>query len=96
MRLTSCCAAGELQAALCDQAETHTETLMPGYTHVQPAQPITAGHWLMSFFWMLARDVTGCADARRRMAVCRSDRGRWPGRPSIDRVALAEELGFTR
>jgi argininosuccinate lyase len=46
-----------LQAALIEQAETHVETVMPGYTHLQPAQPITAGHWLMSFFWMLERDI---------------------------------------
>ena len=47
----------ETRARCVDQAETHAATLMPGYTHVQPAQPITAAHWLMSFFWMLARDV---------------------------------------
>ena len=45
-----------LQAALINIAEAHVDTLMPGYTHLQPAQPITAGHWLMSFFWMLDRD----------------------------------------
>lgn len=46
-----------LQAALVEQAEAHVGTVMPGYTHMQPAQPITAGHWLMSFFWMLQRDA---------------------------------------
>ena len=38
-----------LQSTLVDVAEAHAETVMPGYTHLQPAQPITAGHWLMSF-----------------------------------------------
>lgn len=45
-----------LQVALIEKAEEHLETVMPGYTHVQPAQPITAAHWLMSFYWMLSRD----------------------------------------
>jgi len=49
-------ALGQLQAALVDQAASHVETLMPGYTHVQTAQPVTAGHWLMSYFWMFQRD----------------------------------------
>ncbi|MBN8638644.1 MAG: argininosuccinate lyase, partial [Anaerolineae bacterium] len=49
-------AVGQLQAALVEQAEIHVETLMPGYTHVQTAQPVTAGHWLMSYFWMFQRD----------------------------------------
>src|SRR5690606_5369639 len=46
----------QLQVALTGQAEAHLHTVMPGYTHLQPAQPITAGHWLMSYFSMLARD----------------------------------------
>jgi argininosuccinate lyase len=46
-----------LQTALVELAEGHTETVMPGYTHMQPAQPITAGHWLLSFFWMFQRDT---------------------------------------
>ncbi|MBK9751665.1 MAG: argininosuccinate lyase [Chloroflexi bacterium] len=49
-------AVAQLQAALVEQAEIHIETLMPGYTHVQTAQPVTAGHWLMSYFWMFQRD----------------------------------------
>ena len=47
----------QLQAALIAKAEDHIDTIMPGYTHLQPAQPINAAHWLMSFFWMLERDV---------------------------------------
>ncbi len=59
-------AVAQLQAALVEQAELHVETLMPGYTHVQTAQPVTAGHWLMSYFWMLQRDrgrLSHAADA---------------------------------
>ena len=68
---------------------------MPGYTHVQPAQPITAGHWLMSFFWMLARDDERLTDARRRMNVSPLGAGPLAGTPfDVDRAALAAALGF--
>ncbi|HLY24971.1 MAG TPA: lyase family protein, partial [Aggregatilineales bacterium] len=53
-----------LQSALLEQARQHVTTLMPGYTHLRAAQPITAGHWLLSYFWMLSRDV-------KRLDVCR-------------------------
>ncbi len=85
----------EAQRALCDTASTHTATLMPGYTHMQPAQPITAGHWLMSFFWMLARDDERLSDARRRMNVSPLGAGPLAGTPyDVDRAALAQALGF--
>ncbi len=85
----------ELQVAFMAQAEQHIETLMPGYTHLQPAQPITVAHWLMSFFWMLARDRERLADAKRRMSVLPLGSGALSGTPfPIDRVALAGELGF--
>lgn len=84
-----------LQAALLEQAERHVTTLMPGYTHLQPAQPITAAHWLLSFFWMLARDRERLADAYRRTAVSPLGSGALAGTPlAIDRAALADELGF--
>lgn len=85
----------QLQAALCDTAEAHTETVMPGYTHVQPAQPTTAAHWLMSYFWMLARDTDRLADAQRRTSVSPLGAGALTGTPfAIDRAKLAKELGF--
>jgi argininosuccinate lyase len=84
-----------LQVALVEKAEPHIETVMPGYTHLQPAQPITAAHWLMSFFWMLVRDRDRLADARRRVAVSPLGSGALAGTPfSVDRAQLAEELGF--
>lgn len=84
-----------LQAALIEQAEQHTETLMPGYTHLQPAQPIVAAHWMMSFFWMLARDRDRLKDAKRRMDVSPLGAGALAGTPlAIDREKLAAELGF--
>lgn len=85
----------QLQRALVEQAEAHIETLMPGYTHLQPAQPITLAHWLMSFFWMLARDRERLAEARQRTRVSPLGSGALAGTPlDIDRVALAHELGF--
>ena len=85
-----------LQSALIEQGALHTETLMPGYTHVQPAQPVTAGHWLMSFFWMLARDRDRLRDSARRTAVSPLGAGALAGTPfAVDRVALAADLGFT-
>lgn len=85
----------QLQAALCDTADAHTETVMPGYTHVQPAQPTTAAHWLMSYFWMLARDTDRLADAQRRTSVSPLGAGALTGTPfGIDRAKLASELGF--
>lgn len=85
----------DLQDALCEMAEANAETVMPGYTHVQPAQPITAGHWLMSTFWMLARDDERLEDARERTSVSPLGAGALAGTPfDVDRAALAQALGF--
>ena len=46
----------EMQTALLEQAEKHVETIMPGYTHLQRAQPISFAHHLLAYFWMLERD----------------------------------------
>ncbi len=86
-----------VQAALVESAAAQADTLMPGYTHLQPAQPITAGHWLMSYFWMLQRDIERLQDARRRTSVLPLGSGALAGTPfAIDREALAEQLGFER
>ncbi|MCY3797311.1 MAG: argininosuccinate lyase [Chloroflexi bacterium] len=84
-----------LQAALVSVAESHIETVMPGYTHLQPAQPITAAHWLMSFFWMLERDLERLRAAKKRMAACPLGSGALAGTPfAIDRAQIARDLGF--
>jgi argininosuccinate lyase len=84
-----------LQSALINQASAHLETVMPGYTHLQPAQPITLAHWLMSFFWMLSRDRERLRDAYGRAAVSPLGSGALAGNPfGIDRAVLAAELGF--
>lgn len=56
-----------LVGALCDRAEEHAETVMPGYTHLQRAQPITFGHQLMAYAYMLLRDIDRLADCKKRM-----------------------------
>ncbi|MBZ0303889.1 MAG: argininosuccinate lyase, partial [Anaerolineae bacterium] len=84
-----------LQGVLVDQAVGHIHTVMPGYTHLQPAQPITLAHWLMSFFWMLARDRERLAGARQRTAVLPLGSGALAGTPlAIDRQMLVDALGF--
>ncbi|GAB1421201.1 argininosuccinate lyase [Anaerolineales bacterium] len=84
-----------LQESLIKKAETHSNIILPGYTHLQPAQPITVGHWLMSFFWMLSRDRERLAQSLVRMSVSPLGSGALSGTPfSINRDALAEELGF--
>jgi argininosuccinate lyase len=88
-------AAAALQNVLIAKAEAHVETLMPGYTHFQPAQPITVAHWLLSYFWMLARDRERLAEAWRRTAISPLGSGALAGHPfAIDRETLANELGF--
>lgn len=84
-----------LQAALLDQAREHAETLMPGYTHLRAAQPITAGHWLMSYFWMLARDIGRWEAAKAATLVSPLGSGALAGTPyPIDRDELARSMGF--
>jgi len=84
-----------LQRAIVAQAETHLDALMPGYTHVQQAQPVLFSHWLLSFFWMLQRDRERLGELRRRTSVCPLGSGPLAGHAfGIDRAALAAELGF--
>lgn len=84
-----------LQHALLEQAERHTTTVMPSYTHLQRAQPISAAHWLLSHAWPLARDRERLASARERLAVLPLGSGAIAGCPfPIDRDALRERLGF--
>jgi argininosuccinate lyase len=85
----------ELQAAIVEQAEAHLDVIMPGYTHVQQAQPVLFSHWLMSFFWKLQRDRERLDDATKRARVCPLGAGALAGNPfNVDRRALAAELGF--
>ena len=78
-------------------AEKHTETVMPGYTHLQRAQPITLAHHLMAWCEMLSRDVTRFEDALERMDEMPLGAGALAGTTyPIDREIIARELGFSR
>jgi argininosuccinate lyase len=84
-----------VQEALVEAAKPHLHTIMPGYTHVQPAQPITAAHWLMSFFWMLERDHQRLGDCAKRLDLSPLGSSALAGTPyPIDRQQLAQDLGF--
>jgi len=85
-----------LQLALLEQAAAHLETLMPGFTHLQPAQPITAAHWLVSFVHMLDRDRKRLIEIQQEAAICPLGSGALAGTPyAIDRASLAGALGFS-
>ncbi len=86
----------ELQRALADSAAADLATPMPGYTHLQHAQPITWGHWALSHFWPLQRDQERWAQAQARTAVLPLGSAALAGTAfPVDRQALAETLGFT-
>ena len=85
-----------LQIALLTQAAGHVHSVMPGFTHLQPAQPITAAHWLLSYAQMLERDRTRLAQAEAEANICPLGSGALAGTPyPIDRDALAASLGFS-
>ena len=86
-----------LQAALVAKADAHADTLMPGFTHLQPAQPVTFGHHLMAYVEMFGRDASRFADARRRMNENPLGAAALAGSPfPIDRDATTRALGFDR
>ncbi len=80
---------------LCNKAEENTETIMPGYTHLQRAQPITFGHHLMAYASMLCRDLDRLEDVKKRMNVLPLGSGALAGTTyPLDRNMVAELLGF--
>ena len=84
-----------LQRALMAQAETHAATVMPGFTHLQSAQPVTFGHHLMAYVEMFGRDASRFADARARMNESPLGAAALAGSSfPIDRHATAKALGF--
>jgi argininosuccinate lyase len=87
----------DLMRALVDRAGEHAGTVMPGFTHLQSAQPVTFGHHLMAYVEMLARDRGRLADARRRLNECPLGSAALAGTSfPIDREATAAALGFDR
>jgi argininosuccinate lyase len=84
-----------LQLALLAQAEQHVETLIPGYTHLQRAQPLSLAHHLLAYIEMAQRDRDRLADVRRRVNLCPLGAAALAGTPvPIDRRQTAAELGF--
>ena len=86
----------DLVLTLCKKAAENTASVMPGYTHLQRAQPITFGHALMAYAWMLLRDLDRFADATARMnAQCPLGSGALAGTTyPLDREYTAKALGF--
>lgn len=86
-----------LQNALVENAESAGKTLMPGYTHLQRAQPILLAHWWLSHYHPLQRDVERLVDLTERVSVLPLGSGALAGTPiAINRNALAKSLGFAK
>ena len=86
----------KLLHTLCDLAQQHLDTIMPGYTHLQRAQPITLGHHLMAYAQMLLRDYDRLLDTEKRMNYCPLGSCALAGTTyPIDRQQTARLLGFT-
>lgn len=85
----------DLQSALIGLAERHREAVLPGYTHLQRAQPVMFAHWCLAYFEMLRRDRERLADAKKRTNIMPLGSGALAGTAfPIDREAVAKELGF--
>ena len=85
----------ELEAVLCRQAKKYQTAVMPGYTHLQRAQPISFAQHLMAYAAMLGRDVTRLEDCRERLNLCPLGSGALAGTTyPIDRFMTARDLGF--
>ena len=86
-----------VQRALAEKAEAHASTVMPGFTHLQPAQPVTFGHHLLAYVEMSGRDRSRFADARKRLNECPLGSAALAGTSfPIDRQKTAVALGFDR
>jgi argininosuccinate lyase len=84
-----------MQRVLVGRSEEHAETVMPGFTHMQVAQPVTLGHHLMAYYEMLRRDISRFSDARARMNECPLGSAALAGTGfPIDRERTADALGF--
>ena len=87
----------DLQAALIELGESHFDTLLPGLTHLQPAQPITFGHYMLAYVEMLGRDRSRLSDCRKRLNECPLGSAALAGTSfPVDRNATALLLGFDR
>lgn len=88
---------GELQKALVARADEHAASIMPGFTHLQAAQPVTLGHHLMAYYEMIRRDRSRFRDARMRLNECPLGSAALAGTGfPIDREMTAQALGFDK
>jgi argininosuccinate lyase len=86
----------KLAVTILDIAKEHTETVMPGYTHLQRAQPVTFAHHLMAYVWMLIRDLERLQDTSKRMNYCPLGSGALAGTTyKTNRQQTSDLLGFT-
>jgi argininosuccinate lyase len=85
----------ELCSAVVDRAEQAADAAMPAYTHLQRAEPVLIGHWLLAYVEMFLRDADRLADCRRRLNVCPLGSGAVAGATlPLDRALMADSLGF--
>jgi argininosuccinate lyase len=85
----------ELCSALADRAEQAADAAMPAYTHLQRAEPVLIGHWLLAYVEMFLRDADRLADCRKRLNVCPLGSGAVAGATlPLDRALMADSLGF--
>ena len=86
---------GTLCTAFLDRAEQAADAAMPAYTHLQRAEPVLVGHWLLAYVEMFLRDADRLGDCRRRLNLCPLGSGAVAGATlSLDRSLMAESLGF--
>ena len=86
---------GELCGVFADRAEQGGDTAIPAYTHLQRAEPVLIGHWLLAYVEMFLRDADRLADCRKRLNVCPLGSGAVAGATlALDRALMAENLGF--
>ena len=84
-----------VQQAIVEAAERHNDAVLPGYTHLQRAQPVLWAHWCLAYFEMLRRDRERLADARKRINILPLGSGALAGSGfAVDRESVAKELGF--
>src|SRR5450432_1034165 len=87
----------ELCGVITDRAEQAGDAAMPAYTHLQKAEPVLVGHWLLAYVEMFVRDADRLADCRKRLNVCPLGSGAVAGATHpLDRNFMADSLGFDR
>lgn len=86
---------GELCSVIVERAEQASDAAIPAYTHLQRAEPVLVGHWLLAYVEMFLRDADRLADCRKRLNLCPLGSGAVAGATlSLDRALMAESLGF--